>query len=128
MTSDMRSSQSEGQFTTIDVRRRARVIVVRGVIRGAAVDELRERLLAAIEAQNAGGRPRLERGREPRLARARPGLPESVTFADRGGVLLVWSRKYTAGEPTYVITEVHDQALAALMPPRRSTRRARRRA
>ena len=49
----------------------------------------------------------------------------SVTIADRGGVLLVWSRKYAAGEPAYVITEIHDRALADLMATGQSTSRAR---
>ena len=125
MPSDTGSSRSGGHFTTIDVGRRARVIVLRGVIRDAAVDELRERLLAAIE---AGIREVvLDFSEVESLGSPVHDLVSaaSVTIADRGGVLLVWSRKYAAGEPAYVITEIHDRALADLMATGQSTSRAR---
>jgi hypothetical protein len=40
----------------------------------------------------------------------------SITLADRGGVLLAWSRKYSLGEPTYVVAELRDRAIAELLP------------
>ena len=111
--------------TTVDVGPRACVIVLRGTIRGDAVDDLREQLLAAIE----GG------VREVFLDLSdveSVGSPfhdlvsaASITLADRGGVLLVWSRKYAAGDPTYLVADVRDRALAELLPrERRSASRS----
>jgi hypothetical protein len=40
----------------------------------------------------------------------------SITLADRGGVLLAWSRKYSVDDATYVIADVRDSALDELMP------------
>ena len=127
MTSETRSSHGEGQLTTIDVGHRARVIVLRGAIRDSAVGELRERLLAAID---AGVREVvLDLSDVESLGSSVRDLVSaaSITFADRGGVLLVWSRKYAAGDQTYVITEVRDRALAELTPAGRASRRGARR-
>jgi len=116
MAPDSQTSRDEGQLTATDLGRGAQVIVLRGSVRGTAVDELRERLLTAIEAgvreivldltdvESIGSRVY-------ELISA-----ASITLADRGGVLLVWSRKYAVGEPTYVIADVRDRALAELMP------------
>jgi anti-anti-sigma regulatory factor len=112
--------------TTVDVGVQARVIVLRGTIREDAVDELRERLLEAIE---DGVREVFVDVSEVESV----GSPfhdlvsaASVSLADRGGALLVWSRKYAAGDPTYVVTDIRDRALAELVPrERRSTSRSR---
>jgi hypothetical protein len=40
----------------------------------------------------------------------------SISLADRGGVLLVWSRKYASGDPTYLVADIRDRALAELLP------------
>jgi anti-anti-sigma regulatory factor len=108
--------------TTADVGPRARVIVLRGTIRGDAVDDLREQLLTAIE----GG------VREVFLDLSdveSVGSPfhdlvsaASITLADRGGVLLVWSRKYASGEPTYLVADIRDRALAELLPRAQGSR------
>jgi anti-anti-sigma regulatory factor len=109
--------------TTVEVGPRARVIVLRGTIRGGAVDALREELLAAIE---GGVREVFVDLSEVESV----GSPfhdlvsaASVSLADRGGVLLVWSRKYAAGEPTYVVADIRDRALAELVPGERGSAR-----
>lgn len=106
-------------LTTVDVGVRARVIVLRGNIRGDAVDELREELLAAIE----GGVREVFVDLSDVESVGSPFhdlvSAASITLADRGGVLLVWSRKYTAGDPTYVVADIRDRALAELMPRER---------
>jgi anti-anti-sigma regulatory factor len=106
-------------LTTADVGVRARVIVLRGNIRGDAVDELREELLAAIE----GGVREVFVDLSDVESVGSPFhdlvSAASITLADRGGVLLVWSRKYTAGDPTYVVADIRDRALAELMPRER---------
>lgn len=126
MTPEPHSSRgSAEQITTVDVGHRAQVIVLRGVIRGGAVDDLRERLLAAIA---AGVREVfLDLSEVESIGSPVHDLVSaaSITLADRGGVLLVWSRKYAVGEPSYVIADVRDRALAELMPTRGSTRRDR---
>jgi anti-anti-sigma regulatory factor len=123
------SHSSEEQITTVDVGHRAQVIVLRGAIRGPVVDELREQLLAAIE---SGVREVfLDLSEVESVGSPVRDLVSaaSITLADRGGVLLVWSRKYAVGEPTYVIAEVRDWALAELMPSARDwSRRGRGRA
>jgi anti-anti-sigma regulatory factor len=122
MTREPDSSRTSGeQITTVDVGHRAQVIVLRGAIRGSAVDDLRERLLAAIA---AGVREifldliEVESITSPvhDLVSA-----ASITLADRGGVLLVWSRRDAVGEATYVIADVRDRALAELMPSSRGS-------
>jgi anti-anti-sigma regulatory factor len=130
MTREPHSSHSSAeQITTVDVGHRAQVIVLRGAIRGRVVDELREQLLAAIE---SGVREVfLDLSEVESVGSPVHDLVSaaSITLADRGGVLLVWSRKYAVGEPTYVIAEVRDWALAELMPSARdSSRRGRGRA
>lgn len=106
-------------LATVDVGPRARVIVLRGDIRGAAVDALREELLAAIE----GGVREVFVDLSDVESVGSPFhdlvSAASITLADRGGVLLVWSRKYTAGEPTYLVADIRDRALAELMPRQR---------
>lgn len=105
--------------TTVDVGPRARVIVLRGDFRGDAVDDLREQLLAAIE----GGVREVFVDLSDVESVGSPFhdlvSSASITLADRGGVLLVWSRKYTAGDPTYVVADIRDRALAELMPRER---------
>ena len=117
MTPEAQSSDgSAAQVVTTDVGHRAQVIVLRGAIRGSAVDELRKRLLEAIE---AGVREVfLDLSEVESVGSPVHDLVSaaSITLADRGGVLLVWSRKYSVGEPTYVIADVRDRALAELMP------------
>jgi anti-anti-sigma regulatory factor len=130
MTREPHSSHSSAeQITTVDVGHRAQVIVLRGAIRGRVVDELREQLLATIE---SGVREVfLDLSEVESVGSPVHDLVSaaSITLADRGGVLLVWSRKYAVGEPTYVIAEVRDWALAELMPSARdSSRRGRGRA
>jgi anti-anti-sigma regulatory factor len=130
MTPEPHSPSNGAQpVTAVVVGPRAGVIVLRGTIRGSAVDALREQLLAAIE---GGVREVFVDLSEVESV----GSPfhdlvsaASVSLADRGGVLLVWSRKYAAGEPTYVVADIRDRALAELMPgERRSTRRSKGRA
>jgi anti-anti-sigma regulatory factor len=129
MTPERPSPHAGRPVTTVGVGPRACVIVLRGTIRGSAVDTLREQLLAAID---AGVREVFVDLSEVESV----GSPfhdlvsaASVSLADRGGVLLVWSRKYAAGEPTYVVADIRDRALAELMPRERgSTRRPRGRA
>ena len=120
MTNDVRPPEDDGQVTAIDFGRRARVIVLRGDIRDTLVDELRERLLAAIE----GGVREvvLDLSDVERVGSSVRDLVSaaSITFADRGGVLLVGSRKDADGDQTYVITEVRDRALSTLAPRRPS--------
>lgn len=118
MAPETQTSRPEEQVTTTDLGHGARVIALRGAIRGGAVDELRDRLLAAI---NAGAREVVVDLTDVESL----GSPvhdlvaaASVTLADRGGVLLVWSRRYAVGEPTYVMTDVRDRAIAELMPNR----------
>ena len=50
MAPETQTSRREEQVTTTDLGHGARVIALRGAIRGGAVDELRDRLLAAIDA------------------------------------------------------------------------------
>ena len=119
-TVDTHVPQREAQLASIDVGRRARVIVLRGVIRDTAVDELRDRLSAALE---AGIREVVLDLRD--VESVAPPVHElvsaaSIAFADRGGVLLAWSRKRSGGEPVYLITELDDRALAELTPATRS--------
>ena len=112
----MSSHSGAEKITALDVGHRARVIVLRGAIRDSAVDDLRQRLLAAID---AGVREVfLDLSEVESLGSPVHDLVSAAsnTLADRGGVLLVWSRKYTVGEPTYVIADVRDRALAELMP------------
>lgn len=122
MTREPDSSHSSGaQITAVDLGHRAQVIVLRGAIRGGAVDDLRERLLAAIA---AGVREVfLDLSEVESIGSPVHDLVSaaSITLADRGGVLLVWSRKYAVGEPTYVIADVRDRALAELMPSTRGS-------
>jgi anti-anti-sigma regulatory factor len=124
MTREPHSSHSSAeQITTVDVGHRAQVIVLRGAIRGRVVDELREQLLATIE---SGVREVfLDLSEVESVGSPVHDLVSaaSITLADRGGVLLVWSRKYAVGEPTYVIAEVRDWALAELMPSARDSSR-----
>lgn len=111
------------QITSVDVGHRARVIVLRGAIRGSAVDDLREQLLATIA---AGVREVfLDLSEVESIGSPVHDLVSAatVTLADRGGVLLVWSRKYAVGEPTYVIADIRDRALAELMPSGRGSNR-----
>lgn len=111
------------QITTVDVGHRAQVIVLRGSIRGGAVDDLREQLLAAI---SAGVREVfLDLSEVDSIGSPVHDLVSaaSVTLADRGGVLLAWSRRYSPGEPTYVIADVRDRALAELVPDARGSAR-----
>lgn len=118
------SPSSTEQITTVDVGHRAQVIVLRGAIRGSAVDDLREQLLAAI---SAGVREVfLDLSEVESIGSPVHDLVSaaSITLADRGGVLLVWSRKYAVGEPTYVIADVRDRALAELMPSARGSARS----
>lgn len=126
MSLESQSSRGAEQVTTEDVGKGAQVIVLHGAIRGAAVDALRERLLAAIE---AGVREVfLDVSEAESIGSPVHDLVSaaSITLADRGGALLVWSRKYTVGEPVDIISEVRDRALAELMPePRGSVRRRR---
>lgn len=125
MTSEPHSSHSSAeQITTVDVGHRAQVIVLRGAIRGSAVDDLREQLLAAI---SAGVREVfLDLSEVESIGSPVHDLVSaaSITLADRGGVLLVWSRKYAVGEPAYVIADVRDRALAELMPGARASARS----
>ena len=123
MAPETQTSRREEQVTTTDLGHGARVIALRGAIRGGAVDELRDRLLAAID---AGAREVVVDLTDVESL----GSPvhdlvaaASVTLADRGGVLLVWSRRYAVGEPTYVMTDVRDRAIAELMPNRGRARR-----
>jgi anti-anti-sigma regulatory factor len=122
MTREPDSSHSSGaQITSVDLGQRAQVIVLRGAIRGGAVDDLRERLLAAIA---AGVREVfIDLSEVESIGSPVHDLVSaaSITLADRGGVLLVWSRKYAVGEPTYVIADVRDRALAELMPSTRGS-------
>jgi anti-anti-sigma regulatory factor len=122
MTSDRRSPEGDGQLTAIDFGHRARVIVLRGVIRDTLVDELRARLLTAIE----GGVREvvLDLSDVESFGASVHDLVSaaSITFADRGGVLLVWSRRDVAGDQTYVITEVRDRAFPTLAPSGPSSR------
>ena len=127
MTTEPHSSpRSAEQITTVEVGHRAQVIVLRGAIRGGVVDDLRERLLAAI---SAGVREVvLDLSEVESIGSPVHDLVSaaSITLADRGGVLLVWSRKYAVGEPTYVIADVRDRALAELMPGARGSARSHR--
>ncbi len=126
MAPEMQTARPEDQFTTVDVGHRSQVIALRGTIRGDAVDDLREMLLAAID---AGVREIvLDLTDVESLGSPVHDLVSaaSITLADRGGVLLVWSRKYAVDEPTYVITDVRDRALAELMPNAEGARRRRR--
>jgi anti-anti-sigma regulatory factor len=116
---DMRntdSSQDAIHVTTVEVGRQAAVIVLRGVIRGRAVEQLREQLITAIE---AGVRELfLDLSEVESIGSPVHNLvaAASMTLADRGGVMLTWSRKYTHGEPTYLMADIRDRALAELMP------------
>jgi anti-anti-sigma regulatory factor len=116
MTPDRHPVSDARQVKTLEIGRSARVIVLRGAIRGPAADDLRVELLAAIE---AGAREVfLDLSDVESLSSSVHDLVAAagLTLADRGGVLLAWSRKYSVGEPTYVITELRDRALAELMP------------
>jgi hypothetical protein len=126
MPNDMCSSKRGGQLTAIDFGHRARVIVLRGVVRDTVVDELRERLLAAIE--DGVREVVLDLSDAESVGAPVNDLVSAagITFADRGGVLLVWSRKDADGDQTYVITEVRDRALAQPAPFGRSCRQGRR--
>jgi anti-anti-sigma factor len=121
--------RTEDSFPTVDVDRRSQVIVLRGPIHGAAVDELRETLVAAIE---GGVRDVvLDVTDVESIGVAAHDLVSaaSITLADRGGALLVWSRKKAVGEPIYVITDVRDRTLAEVMPaPGKAGRQGRGRA
>ena len=111
--------------TTVDVGQRARVIVLRGTIRGDAVDDLREQLLAAIEEGVREVFVDLSDVESVGSPFHDLGSAASITLADRGGVLLVCSRKYAAGDPTYLVADIRDRALAELMPrERRSASRS----
>ncbi|MCZ7589678.1 MAG: hypothetical protein M5U27_12670 [Gaiella sp.] len=126
MTNDANTPHDTLPVTTAHVGRRARVIALRGPIRAQAVEQLREHLLSALD----GGVRELFvdiSEAESLTSPARELIASaSYTLADRGGVLLVWSRKVTLGEATYVMAEVRDRALAELMPePEPATRRGR---
>lgn len=116
MPLDEHPASDSRQVRAVEIGRHARVIVLRGAIRERAADDLRVELLAAIEAGarevflDLSGVESLTSSVHDLVAAA------SITLADRGGVLLAWSRKYTVGEPTYVITELRDRALADLVP------------
>jgi anti-anti-sigma regulatory factor len=119
MTPEAHSPDDGSSLTTLDIGARARVIVLRGNIRGDVVEALREELLAAIE----GGVREIFVDLSDVESVGSPFhdlvSAASITLADRGGVLLVWSRKYTAGDPTYVVADIRDRALAELMPRER---------
>jgi anti-anti-sigma regulatory factor len=120
MTSDQHPASDPRQVRTVEIGRSARVIVLRGAIRERAADDLRVELLGAIEA--GASEVFLDLSDVESLSSSVHDLVAAagITLADRGGVLLAWSRKYSIGEPTYVITELRDRALAELMPARRT--------
>jgi anti-anti-sigma regulatory factor len=126
MAPETQTSRTESPFTTVAVGARSQVIALRGTVRGSAVDELRETLVAAIE---SGVREIvLDLTDVESLGSPVHDLlsAASITLADRGGVLLVWSRKYAVDEPTYVMSDVRDRALAELVPATGSAGRRRR--
>ncbi len=107
--------QHPTQVTTVPVGHLAAVIVLRGAIRGDAVEQLREQLLGAID---AGVRELfLDLSEVESIGSPVHDLvaAASTALADRGGVLLAWSRKYTHDEPTYVMADVRDRALWEVM-------------
>jgi len=97
--------------TSMDVGREACVIVLRGAIRDRESDELRKELVSAID---AGMRALLVDLSEVELLSGTAQeivLAASATLADRGGVLLAWSAKESVGRPTFVLSELGDDAL-----------------
>ena len=93
---------------------RAEVILLRGAITGRAVDELRARLLAAI---GRGVRELfLDLSEVERIDGIVYDLVSgaSVALADRGGVLVVWSREDATGAATYVIADLRGRVLEEL--------------
>lgn len=116
MTNDANISPDGAPVTTAHVGRQARVIALRGPIREHAVELLREHLHSALEAGVQELFVDLSEA-ESLTGPARELVASaSYTLAGRGGVLLVWSRRLSPGEPTYVMAEVRDRALAELLP------------
>ncbi|HEY7344340.1 MAG TPA: hypothetical protein VH620_02180 [Gaiella sp.] len=114
MATDTHPTDDRGPVTTVALGHRAEKIVLRGAIRGRAVDELRARLRAAI---GRGVRELfLDLSDVESVAAPVYDLVSSASLelADRGGVLVVWNREDATGEATYVIADVRGRALAEL--------------
>jgi hypothetical protein len=106
-----------GRVETMLTGPRSRVIVLTGRISGAAVEDLRRQLLAAAESDA------LEVSLDLRCAQSVSPIVErlvaaaSAVLAARGGVVLAWSRVYTArGAHAYVVVDVRDRGVLELMP------------
>ena len=105
---------ADGMVAAVALGQRAEVILLRGSITGQAVDELRARLLAAL---GRGVRELfLDLSEVEKVDGTVYDLVSgaSVALADRGGVLVVWSREDATGAATYVIADVRGRALAEL--------------
>jgi anti-anti-sigma regulatory factor len=105
---------ADGVVAAVALGQRAEVILLRGAITGPAVDELRARLLAALE---RGVRELfLDLSEVERIDGIVYDLVSgaSVALADRGGVLVVWSREDATGAATYVIADLRGRVLEEL--------------
>jgi anti-anti-sigma regulatory factor len=106
--------RADGVVTAIALGERTEVILLRGAIAGRAVDELRTRLLAAME--RGVHELVLDLSDVEKLDGAVHDLVSATSRAmsDQGGVLVVWRREDATGAATYVIADVRGRALTEL--------------
>ncbi len=102
--------------STIALGRRVRVIVLRGRIRADAEDELRDRLIAALDEGVQGVLLDLTRADSITPSAHEVVRAVSLTLDDRGGVLLAWRWNGSIEEPTYVLAELRDHGVSELVP------------
>ncbi|GEM_PF-3237620 len=112
----MHDTELTPSVTTIHLGRHARVIVLRGKIRDGAEAELRAELLGAIDDGVRG--LLMDVSEAETLSASAHDLVRaaSVALDDRGGVLLAWTWDGSVEEPTYVLAELRDHAVAELLP------------
>jgi anti-anti-sigma regulatory factor len=111
----MHDTDQSSPVTTIQLGPHARVIVLRGRIRGRAESELRDQLLAAIAGEVHGLLIDLSEADSISASAHEIVKAASLTLDDRGGVLLAWRWNGSVEEPTYVLAELRDHGMAGLV-------------
>lgn len=111
----MHDTDPSSPVSTIHLGPHARVILLRGRIRGRAEAQLREQLLAAIDEEVHGLLIDLSEADSISASAHDMVRATSLTLDNRGGVLLAWRWNGSVEEPTYVLAELRDHGMAELV-------------